>query len=80
MISASGKHQNLITQIRVRAPVCAKFIMLFTIGKSFLRCQDGIKMCSVTGLVEVYVVGGAVGRGFKFTVKMPRDVFPIIKF
>ena len=31
-------------------------------------------------LVEVYVVGGAVSRGFKFTVKMPRDVFPIIKF
>ena len=37
-------------------------------------------MCSVTGLVEVYVVGGAVGRGFKFTVKMPRDVFPMTKF
>lgn len=54
--------------------------MLFTIGKSFLRCKDRIKMCSVTGLVEVYVVGDAIGRGFKFTVKMPRDVFPMTKF
>lgn len=80
MIISPGKYQNLITQIRVRALVHAKFLMLFTIGKSFLRCKDRIKMCSVTGLVEVYVVGGAVGRGFKFTVKMPRDVFSMTKF